>query len=63
MSGVAEGGFTRRETPQGVEFTIHPAPPARGFLAAALLLALLFGLPALAVLADPRRHDAVSLAA
>ncbi|WBV45562.1 hypothetical protein [Pseudoroseomonas cervicalis] len=59
----AEGGFLRRDTPQGVEFIIRPAPPARGFLAAALLLALLFGLPALAVLADPRRHDVVSLGA
>lgn len=63
MSPPAEGGFERRQLPEGVEFTIHPAAPARGFLAAALLLALLFGLPALAVLADPRRHDAVSLAA
>lgn len=63
MSPAAEGGFVRRPLPEGVEFTVQPAAPARGFLAAALLLALLFGLPALAVLADPRRHDAVSLAA
>jgi predicted lipid-binding transport protein (Tim44 family) len=42
---------------------IHPARPDTAFLAAAALLGGLFGLPALAVLIDPARHDALSLGA
>ncbi|MCQ4161691.1 hypothetical protein NON00_17390 [Roseomonas sp. GC11] len=58
-----QGHFTRSAVPEGVAFTIRPARPSRGFQAAALLLVGLFGLPVLAVLIDPRRHDVVSLGA
>ncbi|ONG54050.1 hypothetical protein BKE38_10820 [Pseudoroseomonas deserti] len=46
-----------------MRITVHPARPALSFLAAAWLLGLLFGLPALAVLIDPARHEPVGLAA
>jgi hypothetical protein len=58
-----QGRFTRQALPGAVLITVHPARPAAAFLAAAWLLGLLFGLPALAVLVDPGRHDPASLAA
>jgi hypothetical protein len=61
---AAGGGFSRQRQQDGsVLFAVRPARPALAFLAAVLLLAGLFGLPALAVLVDPGRHDTVSLAA
>lgn len=57
------GGFLRRPQADGVLFLLQPARPPLAFQAAALLLAGLFGLPALAVALNPARHDGVSLAA
>ncbi|MXP65607.1 hypothetical protein E0493_19855 [Roseomonas sp. M0104] len=58
------GGFTQQEKGGGVALiTVRPARASLAFLAATGLLGALFGLPALAVLLDPRRHDAISLAA
>lgn len=58
-----QGRFTRQAEEHGVRITVHPARPATAFLAAAWLLGLLFGLPALAVLLDPTRHEPVALGA
>ncbi|HWL84025.1 MAG TPA: hypothetical protein VNR89_23965 [Roseomonas sp.] len=64
MAQQDPGGFTQQEKGGGaVLFTVRPARASPAFLAATVLLGALFGLPALAVLLDPRRHDAVSLAA
>lgn len=59
----ASGAFQRRVDGEGVLYTVHPARPPLAFRAAALLLAGLFGLPALGVLLSPSRHDGVSLLA
>jgi len=55
--------FTTRAEAGATTYHIRPARPDLAFLAAAVLLGGLFGLPALAVLLDPRRHDPLSLAA
>lgn len=57
------GGFAMRRQAEAILFDIRPARPAFAFLAAVVLLGGIFLLPALAVLLDPRRHDAVSLTA
>ncbi len=57
-----QGRFTRQPVAGGLRIIVHPARPAPAFLAAAGLLGLLFGLPAIAVLIDPGRHDPVGLA-
>ncbi|HWX51568.1 MAG TPA: hypothetical protein VNZ61_26295 [Roseomonas sp.] len=64
MAQQEQGGFTQQEKAGGrVLFIVRPARASLAFLAAAVLLGALFGLPALAVLLNPRRHDAISLAA
>jgi hypothetical protein len=55
--------FTTRTEGDATLFDIRPARPELAFLAAAFLLGGLFGLPALAVLLNPARHDALSLGA
>lgn len=55
--------FTTRTEGPATVIDIRPARPDLAFLAAAVLLGGLFGLPALAVLLNPARHDALSLSA
>lgn len=62
LQGLA-GGFVRQPQAEGVLFLSQPARPSLAFQAAALLLAGLFGLPVLAVVLDPARHDGISLMA
>lgn len=55
--------FTLRQEGEATLIDITPARPDTAFLAAAVLLGGLFGLPALAILLNPARHDALSLSA
>ncbi|MDJ0390336.1 hypothetical protein QMO56_19675 [Roseomonas sp. E05] len=64
MAQQDQGGFAQQEKGGGVVlFVVRPARASSAFLAATVLLGALFGLPALAVLLNPRRHDVISLAA
>lgn len=64
MAQQDPGGFTQQEKAGGaVLFVVRPARASLAFLAATVLLGGLFGLPALAVLLNPQRYDAISLAA
>ncbi|MBO1080551.1 hypothetical protein [Roseomonas haemaphysalidis] len=55
--------FATRTEGHATVIEIRPARPDTAFLAASVLLGGLFGLPALAVLLNPARHDALSLSA
>jgi hypothetical protein len=55
--------FTLRQDGEATLIDITPARPDIAFMAAAVLLGGLFGLPALAVVLNPARHDALSLGA
>ena len=57
------GAFTLRQEGEATLIDITPARPDLAFMAAAVLLAGLFGLPALAIVLNPARHDALSLGA
>jgi hypothetical protein len=57
------GAFTLSRQQDAVVFHVQPARAAFAYLAASLLLGMLFGLPSLAVLVSPARHDPASLAA
>jgi hypothetical protein len=57
------GAFTVSQQQDVAVFYIRPAQAALAYLAASLLLGMLFGLPTLAVLLSPKRHDSASLAA
>jgi hypothetical protein len=63
MPRTESSRFTIRNEGDATLIEIRPARPEPAFLAAAALLGGLFGLPALAVLLNPARHDALSLAA
>ena len=63
MAMQAPAGFSEARTGDAVLFRIRPARAPVAFLAAAVLMAGMFGLPALAVLATPARQDPVSLGA
>jgi hypothetical protein len=55
--------FTLRQDGEATVIDIIPTRPNLAFLAATVLLGGLFGLPALAVVLNPARHDALSLSA
>lgn len=55
--------FTLRQDGDATVIDIIPTRPNLAFMAAAVLLGGLFGLPALGVVLNPARHDALSLAA
>lgn len=59
MKGVA---LAVQALPGGQAVAIRPAPLPAAWLGAVLLLAALFGLPALAILLSPARWDGLSLA-
>lgn len=63
MPHQAATGFRETATPEGSRLELRPVPLPGAYLAAALLLAGLFGMPALAVLLVPARQDPLSLAA
>jgi hypothetical protein len=63
MPRTARSHFTLRRDGEATLVEIRPARPEPAFLAAAVLLGGLFGLPALAVLLNPARHDPLSLGA
>lgn len=58
-----EAGIRRTDTGDAILFEVRPARPSLSFIAAALLLGGLFGMPALAILFDRSRWDLVSLLA
>jgi hypothetical protein len=55
--------FTLRQDGEATVIDIIPTRPNLAFVAAAVLLGGLFGLPALAVVLNPARRDALSLSA
>ncbi|RKJ98005.1 hypothetical protein, partial [Teichococcus wenyumeiae] len=63
MPRTESSRFTIRTEGDATLIEIRPARPELAFLAAAVLLGGLFGLPGLAVLLNPARHDPLSLAA
>ncbi|MBO1076072.1 hypothetical protein [Roseomonas marmotae] len=63
MPRTESSRFTIRAEGNATLFEIRPAKPEPGFIAAAVLLGGLFGLPALAVLLNPGRRDPLSLTA
>lgn len=63
MPRTPSSRFTIRTEGDATLIDIRPARPEPSFLAAAVLLGGLFGLPGLAVLLNPARHDPLSLAA
>lgn len=63
MRRTESSRFTIQTEGDATLIEIRPARPELAFLAAAVLLGGLFGLPGLAVLLDPARHDPLSLAA
>jgi hypothetical protein len=63
MPRTESSRFTIRTEGDATLFEVRPARPEPGFLMAAVLLGGMFGLPALAVLLSPARHDPLSLGA